>query len=374
MNSILEMAKKPSGEVIEGKSEAEKFKLTEFNMTHMINELKKKMKDDIFILDGIALQGQATVLYAKPNTGKTLLTVRMLIDSVKAGRIDGQNIYYVNADDTFSGAIAKGEIFREHGINMMVPGFRGFEPKNFTQYMGQMSQDGTASGAVIVLDTLKKFADLMDKKRSSQFMTTARSFVTHGGTLIMLAHTNKRRDHDNKLVAGGTSDVIDDADCAYLVDSNTLKQGDTEKVVIFENIKSRGNVERELCFTYSIEQQQPYGYLLNSVLRRSGADMSNAKKETEAARQLEKDAAAIDAITEVLSNGAKPKTELIRDANRNSGISQATLRKVLDRYTGTERKKWSVWGAIIGEHNTKTYYLLSNAATAEDYVNAKEGY
>jgi hypothetical protein len=47
---------------------------------------------------------------------------------------------------------------------------------------------------------------------------------------------------------------------------------------------------------------------------------------------------------------------------------------VLERYTGTAKKKRSVWGVTISEHNTKTYYLLSNAATAEDYVNAKEGY
>lgn len=366
--NILEMAMEPSSEPPE-----DKFNLSKFNVTNMVNDLKKQMRDDVFVLDGIALQGQAAALYAKPNTGKTLLTIRLLIDSVKAGRIDGTNVYYINADDTFNGVIAKGEIFGKYGINMLIPGFNDFDPKNFTQYMEQMTQDGTASGAVIVLDTLKKFTDLMDKKRSSQFMTTARSFVTHGGTLIMLAHTNKRRDSDNRLIAGGTSDIIDDADCAYLIDSNTPKQDDTEKVVVFENIKKRGNVERELCFTYSIEQR-PYSYLLDSVLRRSGADMSNAKAEAEAARQFEKDESAIDAITEVLSSGAKPKTELVRDANKNSGISQAVLRKVLERYTGTAKKKRSMWGVIIGEHNTKAYHLLSNAATAEDYVNAKEGY
>lgn len=366
--SILEMAEKPSSEPPE-----DKFNLSKFNVTDMVNDLKKQMRDDVFVLDGIALQGQATALYAKPNTGKTLLTIRMLTDSVKAGRIDGRNVYYINADDTFSGMILKGEIFRDCGINMLVPGFNGFEPKEFTRYMDKMVTDDTAKGVIIVLDTLKKFTNLMDKNGCSGFMAVARRFVTGGGTLILLAHTNKRRDDDKRLVAGGTSDIIDDADCAYLLDSNTPKQDDTEKVVVFENIKNRGNVERELCFTYSIEQR-PYGYLLESVSRRSGADMSNAKAEAEAARQFEKDEAAIDAITEVLSNGAKPKTELVRDANRNSRISQATLRKVLDRYTGTAKKRGSMWGAIIGEHNTKTYFLHSSAVTAEDYVNAKEGY
>ncbi|SEN63682.1 AAA domain-containing protein [Nitrosomonas marina] len=362
------MAKAPDCEPPE-----EKFDLSKFNVTNMVDEMKKQMRDDVFVLDGVALQGQATALYAKPNTGKTLLTIKMLTDSVEAGRIDGQNVYYVNADDSFKGAVTKGEIFKNHNINMLVPGFNDFDPKNFTRHMDQMVIDNTANGTIIVLDTLKKFTNLMNKDGCSNFMAVARRFVTGGGTLILLAHTNKRRDDDKRLVAGGTSDVIDDADCAYLIDSNTPKQDDTEKVVVFENIKNRGNVERELCFTYSIEQR-PYGYLLDSVSRRSGADMSNAKAEAEAAKQFEKDEAAIDAIAEVLSNGAKPKTELIRDANQSSGISQAVLRKVLERYTGTAKKKRSVWGVTISEHNTKTYYLLSNAATAEDYVNAKEGY
>jgi archaellum biogenesis ATPase FlaH len=53
--------------------------------------------------------------------------------------------------------------------------------------MAQMIADDTARGAVVILDTLKKFVDPMDKKSGREFMTSAREFVSNGGTLIMLA-------------------------------------------------------------------------------------------------------------------------------------------------------------------------------------------
>lgn len=370
--SILKMAMEPESETTEDKSEAEKFNLSKFNITDMIDAMKKQMKDDVFVMDGIALQGQATALYAKPNTGKTLLTIRLLIDSVKAGRIDGRNIHYINADDTFNGMILKGEIFAKHGISMLVPGFNGFDPKDFTRHVDKMVKDGTASGAIVVLDTLKKFTNLMDKNGCSGFMAVARRFVTGGGTLIMLAHTNKRRDHDNKLIAGGTSDVIDDADCAYLIDEQPTRDKDT-KTVMLENVKSRGNIEREICFSYSTRPGQSYKHLLESVVRLSHEDMSSAKETAEKARQLENDTEAIDTIKEILTGGSKTKTELIKTAIDSSGISRRKIKQVIDRYTANTKKEGGLWCLIRCEGNTKEISLIREATTAEQYLNAKEG-
>ena len=56
---------------------------------------------------------------------------------------------------------------------------------------------------MIILDTLKKFTDLMNKKASSEFGKLARTFVGAGGTIIALAHTNKNKDEEGKGVTGG---------------------------------------------------------------------------------------------------------------------------------------------------------------------------
>ncbi|MDO8335035.1 MAG: hypothetical protein Q7T35_10250 [Nitrosomonas sp.] len=348
--------------------EKELFSLKRFDITGNVDAMRQKTLDDVFVLDGIALLGQITVLYASPNTGKTLLTIKMLIDSVKEGRINGESVFYINADDTHNGMITKADIIKSYGIKMLVPDHNGFKAKDFVKHLNQLIKDGTSRGVIVVLDTLKKFSDLMDKRVISQFMTVARSFISHGGTLIMLAHTNKRRDAENKPIAGGTSDVIDDADCAYIIDAKPAALGDTRKTVIFENTKNRGNVERELCFSYSIQPNQIYSSLLISVEKHTQADIQGAKKEVEAAKAFEKDLPIIEIIQEAINSGTTKKTELVREVNNNGGGSHQKIRSILDRYTSKE------WGFITDAHNTKIYHLIGKTATAEEYINATEGY
>ena len=175
-------------------------------------EMRQQMLDDKYVLDRIAILGQWTTLYAAPNGGKTLLTLWMVIQQVKAGEIDGSKIYYVNADDHYKGQVEKLELLEPHKINVLLPNHNGFDTDKLIQLIGQLTKDKQAMGQVIILDTLKKFTDLMDKKASSEFGKLARTFVGAGGTIIALARTNKNKDDEGKGVAGGTSDIMDDCD------------------------------------------------------------------------------------------------------------------------------------------------------------------
>ena len=51
------------------------------------------MLDDKFVIKDMSILGQLTAIYAAPNTGKTLLILRGLVEQIKAGQIDGRNIY-----------------------------------------------------------------------------------------------------------------------------------------------------------------------------------------------------------------------------------------------------------------------------------------
>ncbi|TOB30391.1 hypothetical protein CGK08_23560, partial [Vibrio parahaemolyticus] len=78
-----------------------------------------------------------------------------------------------------------------------------------------------------------------------------RDFVMKGGTFIGLGHTNKNRDGDNKLVYSGTSDLIEDVDCIYMMDikyDNTDENGTQTKHIQLINQKLRGNNALELTF------------------------------------------------------------------------------------------------------------------------------
>lgn len=334
-------------------------------------EMRAQMLADVFVLDGIALLGQLTVIYAKPNAGKTLTTIYMLKESIKAGRIKGKDVYYVNADDSGTGLTVKGELVNQYGIGMLSPGYNGFKSDDLVNHLKQMITDDTARGKIVVLDTLKKFTDLMHKTKASEFMKVAREFTLKGGTLIMLAHANKNRGADGKIVAGGTSDIGDDGDCVYLLDE--VSKTATTKTVIFENAKKRGNNLQELSFSYALSSEN-YGELLESVKALDFDTIQQTKKEVLTHAKLEKDKHAIEAITDAINQGNHKQLDVLKYAMKTWGISQRQSRNVLDEYTGEKISNSSLWRVQAGEKNSKIYYLLTDENTvAADYENAKNG-
>ena len=260
--------------------------------------MKQQMLDDKFVLAGIALLGQWTTIYAAPSSGKTLLTLKMLIQQVVAGEIIADNIHYVNADDNFKGAVEKLELLEPHAIRKLIPNQKGFSVDEFTKLMTDLIAENQAMGQIIVLDTLKKFTDLMDKKASTGFGKLARAFVGVGGTIITLAHTNKNRNEDGGRVFGGTSDIVDDCDCAYILDV-TDPDANNKYRVTFTNIKSRGNVEQKVTFTFSKPKGCTYADLLNSVERLDGLAVEESNRAAGLSKDIEADAPTLTGLFRV---------------------------------------------------------------------------
>lgn len=348
------------------------FSLKKFSLAGKSKEMKEKMSQDKFVLDQLALLGQATAIYAKPNTGKTLLTIWMLIESIKARNIDGENVFYVNADDDYKGLVYKLSLAEKSGFHMLAPGHNGFESAALQGYMRQMIDDNTANGAVIILDTLKKFADLMNKSDSSAFMKRGREFVSAGGTLIMLAHTNKSRDSEGKVIFAGTSDIVDDVDCAYTLDE--ISKTSSIKQVLFENIKSRGAVAKELSFSYSCADNDTYQQRLDSIQMTDKKEIEKARINRDKQQKREKDQSVIEAIIETLKQDEYLlKTKLIARVSDDYGIAKKSVTKVLGEYSGTAFSLDHLWQEVKGDHNATTYKLLSDyQATATDYRFAKD--
>ena len=85
-------------------------RLQEYSITGYSEDLRKQMLEDIFILNDIALLGQWTTIYAAPNTGKTLITLWLLKEAIDDRGLNGDLIFYVNADDNFRGIVEKTEL------------------------------------------------------------------------------------------------------------------------------------------------------------------------------------------------------------------------------------------------------------------------
>ena len=369
-------AQPPEFSFIDGKGwmqgAAEPFSLDKFSLNGQLDEMRKKMLDDKFVLGQMAIYGQATVFYAPPNAGKTLLTLKLLIDGIESGAITGSDVFYVNADDNYKGLVNKGGLAEKHGFNMLSPGHNGFESKKFLEYLSRMVKEDSAKGKIIILDTLKKFTELMDKKAASDFMKVGREFIANGGTLILLAHTNKKRDAEGKVVFGGTSDIVDDVDCAYMLDAMKAGPFDTTRTVLFENIKSCGDVVKSAGYSYLMSAQS-YDELIKSVQPIIEEEAAAAKLSDIFNHQLEKDAPVIAAVIEAIEQSINSKLGLVDYVHKTTGSSKKVINAVLTTYDGNNRHKHK-WQSLPGDKNAKVYSLLSNAETsAADYRRVKDG-
>jgi len=342
----------------------DKFDLSIFSLTGSSERMRRNMLDRVFILGQIALLGEITVLYAKPNTGKTLLVIGMIVASIKAGNIKGDDVYYINADDSSTGVVEKIEIAEEFGgFHMLTPGdgreINGkkevFDPRKFGKYIRKMVEDGTAKNKIIVLDTLKKFTDTMDKTTSAKFMTELRYFTSVGkGSVILLAHVNKRPDEQGNLIEAGTSDTLDDTDCAYIMQE--VGTVGTIKTIEFIQKKARGGgVSDRAIYSYSIDNTLEYSEMVASVKCLTGADIV----EAQGAGLLEQNKDIIDCILTGIGHGINGTRDLIKYAAEELTLGRNAVGKALKQHEGSDYSRGHRWTAEVGARGLKMYHVLN---------------
>lgn len=327
--------------------------LRRFSLLDSADELKRLAQEQTPLLGDVCLKGQTTVWYAKPNTGKTLICLSELPAAVIEGRLNGSDTYYVAADDNPSGVLEKIELLKPYGIHVLAPGFKGFEAKELPRFLQEMIDQDKARNSFIIMDTLKKAVSLMDKRESSGFADFARRFVMKGGTFLGLAHTNKRSDKDGRPIFAGTSDILDDFDCAYTIAEVAGRSNGIERVVQFECIKSRGNVAQQVAYAYSVEPTLTYIARVESVHVIENVELSKLKAEA----QAEKDSSLIAIVEECICEGFDAKMELAREVAIRTKIGRHAISALIDRYCG-EDPLMHRWTFDTGARNRRGYRLI----------------
>lgn len=328
--------------------------LDKYSITGMSAEIEAHALAEVFVLDGLALLGQWTLFYAKYNAGKTLLVLHLLIGAIRRGDIDGSKVFYYNLDDNQSGLLAKLKIAEKVGFNIIAEGYLDFKVCKFLDHIEKMCESDQAREIVLILDTLKKFTDLMDKRSTSRWNQVIRRFIAKGGTVIGLAHVNKKRGNDGKLVHAGTTDLVDDADCAFVLDEIGIDHKTQIKTVEFQNLKRRGNVVNSVSYCYSNEEGIDYNRRLASVERVNSAQLTHAKHTQDALS----DAAVIEIIEACINDGFVTKMRLRDEINKRARISKRMVLDTLEKYTGEDPSKHR-WFYITQRHGRKVYQLLS---------------
>ena len=326
----------------------------QFSLRGQAAEFERLATEATPLLGRICMAGQATVIYATPNVGKTLIVLKLLGDTVATGLINPSNVFYINADDSSSGFAEKMRLMDDLGVHTLSPGLRGFQAANLITILQRVASEDKARQSLIILDTVKKFVSLMDKSRASAFTQACREVVMRGGTIVGLAHTAKNPNANGSVRYGGTTDVVDDFDAAYTISPLEITGMTKEKIVVFDAIKRRGDNAESAAFSYGVESGISYAERLLSVAE-VDADTVGQFQRIEEQRSDEE---VIAAVTASIADGITKKMALAKEAALRASVSARAAIRIIEKYTGTDPAV-ARWEFKIGERGAKAYALLT---------------
>jgi hypothetical protein len=334
--------------------------LAAYSLRGQATTFEESMVEATPILGDLCLAGQSTVWYAAPNAGKTLIALKLLVEAIRGQRIAPGNAYYINADDGNEGFATKLRILDDLGAHTLAPGFAGFKAADLAGLLREMAETNTAAGTIIIVDTLKKFADLMHKKEASAFGDAARQYVMRGGTLLGLAHVNKNPGANGKPSYAGVADIVQDADAAYMMSALEDVGDGQERVVEFQTFKLRGPGVGKVAYAYAADAGLSYHERLASVR------VVDPKLFEEFERfQAEKsDAHILVAIASCISDGIVQKMALAKAAAGRAHVSERAVIRALEAYTGDDLEK-DRWTYVVRERGAKVFELLAKPKPTE---------
>lgn len=274
------------------------------------------------------------------------------MEAIRSGRVLGGNVIYMNADDSSSGVADKMRLLEEVGAHMLVPGLRGFTAGKLLELMRDMVKTNKCRGVVIVVDTLKKVVDTMSKGDSAAFGGVVRECVAQGATFIGLGHTRKNPSPTGKLVHGGTTDLLEDADAACILTPLNIRTGEGDKVVQFLSIKRRGPNADE-AFAYAEGGTASYDELMASVRRVDPDKLDHFV--VEAGERT--DEPVIDVVIACIAEGIVQKMALADAVGRRAKVSSRAAIRVIERYQGDDPTQHR-WTYSVGERGAKLYRLF----------------
>lgn len=332
---------------------AKQHPLIPFSNRGYADELEAEAADTKPLLGEFVMDGQATMIYAPPNTGKTAIILHLLLKAIEEGRIDPNKVFYANLDDGSRGLATKNRLMQDAGAHMVATGRRGLKLMHIVQAMIQAIEDGTALGTLIVIDTIKKLADPMSKKDNREFAQVCRAYVMAGGTVVALGHTRKNRKADGTLEYQGTTDIKEDFDAVYMAEVLTSKAGSTQKLVRFKMDKKRADSPDEIGYTYADQPGMTYEEKLASITPVHPDELDGYRAETEKYSHI----AVMEELKRMIEAGeGQGKMALAKKAAKTCGVSQRAAISVLEDHTGTTDIT-HLWIARTGERGVQVYEM-----------------
>ncbi|MDP3266269.1 MAG: AAA family ATPase [Sulfuricurvum sp.] len=200
-----------------------------------------------YIIGGMIVKAEITMIAAKPGEGKSLITLAICNMGLIAGSVE--KVIYFDADNG-------GTTLSERGISMV----KQRHGKNFryihdsTSTKAQMWQliktlkSTNLQNVLIVIDSIKNFMGGKDRDKNkdvSEVLQVLKELRSKGATVIFLHHTNKPQKDLQESDYAGSSAFEEDSGNTFL-----LKHNQFRKTFVLEKRKNRVGQTQDTAFTY----------------------------------------------------------------------------------------------------------------------------
>ena len=292
----------------------------------------QSITDAKFAWLNLIVQGHMMAICAQGNGGKTTIMVHAAGEMSMAG----YHVIYVNADASASDIKEYTHHAMDFGYKLINPDITNGSPEEVVTTLHQMSgRDFDYSKYVLILDTLKKFTDMMNKKKGKELYAVLRALTSKGMTIICLAHTNKYDDKDGKPIFEGVGDLRNDFDeLVYLIP----KTNPDDSMTVSTSINKKRADLKEYSFQISPHRDVT---ILDEYID-TGA-------EERLQREMEADKEVVAFILSHTQNLPKTLTDLTSISKDTcAGFSRKRLGTVLRRYSEPQsaKPKWEAMRAL----------------------------
>ena len=333
-----------------------------------IEEMEERLAKERDVVPGMITTGTVTLVYAPSGAGKTVWILGNLFQSIRNNLIKGSDVIYFNEDDGAKGVLQKAKMGRKHGMTMITlykspdPMLRSAE--DALRMLGQIREEGHADGKIVVCDTLKKFAPVLNKGDMRDVLHVFREFAAAGGTVILLGHCNKHRSMDGRLIYEGVGDLKSDVDNMFGLDPVNDKFAAYQELLVI-NEKDRSQISFEGGFKYKqTSAVVHYEESVDSVQFMSPDDISELKEKQRGqiniGKALSKHEDEYILLSSVMKEGKlwaqSELFDLLSDHEVNpNGCTRKTLRSCIDllkgnnltlERKGTHGKKYYRWNPM----------------------------
>ncbi len=286
-------------------------KLQIFDDLYLKTEHTNEMRNSTILIPGLITSGHLILIAAPANGGKTTIFLR-LCEQLSAS---GCSVIYVNADASPGDLIAQQQHATCHNYNVIAPdAIRGKGVIDVIDRFEAMAKSDTSLDSyVFVIDTLKKFVDMLDKKQLKNILATFRNLTVKGATVCLLAHTNKYNGKDGKPIYEGMGDVRTDVDELIYLDSAINPE--------------TGNLE----VTTRLDKKRAEFYPRSFIIELPSREVQEL--ETPITIYSDQDRELLNEFVEAIQDGCKNQTDICKRVYSRIGYGYNAVREALNRLT-----------------------------------------